>query len=560
MNKKTYTVTVNGKPIQVPVKINKKLAAKSAPGVKTKKSGLKKKIATAAIILGIGAGAIVGGHMLMDHLNNKAPETPAIVQQVNTVKEGLRFDPNSKENLIENAVFLIEDAAKTGKEISPEDAVLCSVVANSDELKPWFMGKLFGEAKDQEYTYGQLVDAYLRVAMMNVENMSLSKTDDLTFNTENIFASEEDYNYLNNIRTLATRFNNSNDEAEKKQIADELNKIAFELCTYETYDISSAAGTLSMLSLDGMRLITNTNNTYTVLPNDIRDEMFGDGEYGCRSEATFKSGDQVLPTHYSYRVNDLKLDSVQAKLKNAVLESGETVILDEIIRTVEERTKDVVITDVNAVDAINEEMEENRDILYEYEESKGQEKPNYSPKTNSDKTTKVNGKDAIINNDNTSKPTNEKSQAEAQKEVNDKAAQEQAEADRGSAAGKHDGENGLPKANLSGKSQTYIDTYNMAYDAYKAIYDAKNSTEKDELISEKEIPASQYQQNSVETSSSTTTYETTTVETQAPTTTHSQDELVSETYISLDDLTPEELQELRNAAVGEEIIVGGKTK
>lgn len=559
MKKKTYTVTVNGKQIQVPVKINKKLASKITPNVatpaKSKKSSLKKKIATTALVLAIGAGAIIGGHALMNHIN-KAPETPAVVQQADEVKEGLRFDPNSKENLIDNAVFLIEDAAKTGKEISPEDAVLCSVVANSDELKPWFMGKLFGEAKDQEYTYGQLVDAYLRVAMMNVENMSLSKTDDLAFNTESIFASEEDYNYLNNIRTLSTRFNTSTDEAEKKQIADELNKIAFELCTYETYDISSAAGTLSMLYLDGMRLITNTNDIYTVLPNDIRDEMFGDGEYGCRTEATFKSGDQVLPTHYSYRVNDLKLDSVQAKLKNAVLEDGETVILDEIIRTVEERTKDVVITDINAVDAINEEMEDNRNVLYEYEQSKGEDKSNYSPKTDSDQTTRVDGKDVIINNDNTNKPTNDKTQSQAQQEVNDQAAKEQAEADRGSAAGKHDGENGLPKANLSGKSQTYIDTYNMSYDAYKAIYDAKHSTEKDELISEKEVSTSQYQQNSsVETSSTIVS-----VETQAPTTTHSQDELVSERYISLDDLTPEQLQELRDAAVGEEIIVSGKTK
>lgn len=564
MSQKTYTVQANGKTIQVPVKVNNKLKPKNA-----KKSGLGKKIATTALVLTIGAGVVIGGFHLAKHLNKTPQDQTPVSGIIQVDQQSLRFDPNSTDKLIENAVFLIEDAAKAGKEISAEDAVLYCVVANSDELKPSFIGKLFGEPKDQKYNYNHLVDAYLRVGMMNVENMALSTTDDLTLNSEEVFANGEDYTYLKNIRTLTTRFNNSTDEAEKKQIADELNAIAAELCTYEVNDISSSAGVLSMLCLDGMRLITNTNSTYTVLPNDIRDEMFGAGDYGCRKDATFVSDGKVLQTQYSYRVNDLKLDSVEAKLERAVLEENETIVLDDIIAQIKDKTKDVVIaTEADAIDAINDKQEENRDILYEYEDTKGQNKENYTPKTDKDKTTVVNGKDVVVAPSNDTKPvTNEKTKEEAQKELEAELAKKQAEADKGAADGQYYGENGLAKPSLNGKSESYIKAFNMTYDAYKKIYDVQHSNEPDELIKEEEVKinssnVTKQEVSSVTESQSKIEETKTTTETSKPAeTTDNGSVLVSEEIVDLDDLTPEQLAELRSQLTGGEYETSnGKSK
>lgn len=559
------TVMVNGKPIKI--KVNPKLKNKGK-----KNNGLAKKIATGALILSIGAGAIFGGHALWNHWHSA--QDPKVVSEVQ-VKENLRFNPNSKESIVDNAVFLIEDAARAGKELDAEDAVLTVIVANSNEISSGFMGELFGETKDQTYTYGQLVDAYLRVGMMNVENMALSNSEDLALNTENIFSNQEDYDYLNNIRGLVYRFNNTTDENERTQIASELNQIALSLCTYDAYDISSAAGALSMLSLDGMRLITNTNTAYTVLPNDIRDEMFGDGDYTCHSEATFTTNDgQVLQTQYSYRVNDLKLDSVKTKLNNAVLEEGKTIILPEIIAEVKERTKDVQIADVNAVDAINEAMEENRNILYEYESSKGVSKSNYSPKTASDKVETHNGKEVIVSQDNTSKTPTGQTKAQAEAELKTKAADAQAEANKGASDGKYYGENGLAKPSLSGKSQTYINAFNASYDAYKAVYDAKHSTEPDVVIKEEIIPSTNYNTNNSYNNSSysnktnnssnynsnknnSSSYNsnknnssknnTSSNKNTSSSSNSSKGNVVKEEVVSVDDLSPEELRQWKEA-------------
>lgn len=571
------TVMVNGKPIKV--NVNPKLKTKNK-----KSSGLAKKIATGALILSIGTGAIFGGHALWNHWHSA--QDPKVVSEVQ-VKENLRFNPNSKESIVDNAVFLIEDAARAGKELDAEDAVLSVVVANSNEITSGFMGELFGETKDQTYTYGQLVDAYLRVGMMNVENIALSNSEDLALNTENIFANQEDFDYLNNVRNLVYRFNNAADENERIAIASELNQIASSLCTYDAYDISSAAGVLSMLSLDGMRLITNTNTSYTVLPNDIRDEMFGDGDYSCRTEATFTSNDgQVLQTQYSYRVNDLKLDSVKTKLNNAVLAEGKTIILPEIIAEVRERTKDVQIADVNAVDAINEAMEENRNILYEYESSKGVAKSNYSPKTASDKVETHNGKQVIVSQDNTSKTPKGQTKAQAEAELQTKVADAQAEANKGANDGKYYGENGLVKPSLSGKSQTYINAFNASYDAYKAVYDAKHSTEPDVVIKEEIIPATNYNtsnnnyttnnnsyNNNYNNNSSSSNYSSnknknnsskknnTSSSNSNSYSSSSKGNVVKEETVSLDDLSPEELRQWKEAiSNGEGEYSNGRTR
>lgn len=579
MEKRVYEYTgPDGKKIKVPVKVNSKLKSKKDKKVKekkekTNKSELAKKIATGALVLSIGTGVVLGGAALWNKISENEPT--AIVQQ--DVQHGIRFNPNGQENIVDKAVFLIEDAAKAGHAIDAEDAVLAVIVANSNEITPGFMGQLFGEKADQKYTYGQLVDAFLRVGMMESENIGVATDDELAINTESIFASEEDYAYLSKIRSLTARLNSTTDETEKASIAEELNKLAFDLCTYEAYDISSPAGVFAMLSLDGMRTTTNTNSKYTVLPDDIRDEMFGDGDYSCRTESTFITDDgQVLQTHYSYRVNDLKLDSVKSKLDDAVLKDGKTVILDDIIAEVTERTKDVVVSDFNVVDAINETMEANRNITYEYEASKGVVKPNYSPKTSSDKVTTVNGKEVIVGKDNTSTAPTGKTQSQAQAEVDNKAAVAQAEANKGAADGKYYGENGLAKPSLSGKSDSYVKAFNVAYDAYKAVYDAKHSKQPDEVVSSEFVPTNSYTNNSSynngyknnhtnnnnnDRNTSRNDRNTNSYNDRATSSNRGSSEVVSSEFIPLDGLSKEELRELERAAAGETpIYTDGKTR
>ena len=84
----------------------------------------------------------------------------------------------------------------------------------------------------------------------------------------------EDYMYLNSLRNLTMSFNLSKDESERNKIIGELNDMAVDLCTYDNLDISSPAGVFAMLSLDGMRVVTNPLET-PILHDDIRDEMFG---------------------------------------------------------------------------------------------------------------------------------------------------------------------------------------------------------------------------------------------------------------------------------------------
>lgn len=580
MESKTYYVPgPDGQKIPVTVKKNKKLLPnifKRKDNKDNKNKGLRKKIATTALILGVGAGTVLAGRSIWKHFSAPKASTSVYAKEYTTsndlnvnnnvnndnlsadtiVKQGLRFNPNTEESIIDKSVYLIEDAAKAGKQIDALDAVLTVVVANSNEITAGFMGKLFGEAKDQTYTYNKLVDAYLRTGMIEVENMGISKNDDLAFNVENIFANEEDYEYLANIRTLTTNFNNSKDTDEKKSISEELNKIAFDLCTYEAYDINSPASVLSMLSLDGMRIVTNTNSNYTILPNDIRDEMFGSGDYSCHTDATFTSDNgEVLQTHYSYRVNDLKLDSVKTKLDNAILAEGEITILDSIISEVKERTKDVVVADIDTIGAINETMEENRDVTYEYESSKGTTKPNYTEKEKDDHVEKNNGKDVIVSQDNTSKPSNDKTQEEAEKELEDKVADAQAEANKGASDGKYYGENGLKKPSLNGKSEIYKNAFNASYDAYKAIYDAKHSTEEDTIVDESfEATEPENNQNKPSTVTPTPTKEpidNSNNNSNSSSDSSDEDIIIGEEFIPLDSLTAEQLKELKDTVLGD---------
>lgn len=556
----TY-IAPDGEQFNIKCKVNNKLDKKAD-------SKLKRRIAATALAVSVGIGGILVAcsREKKETTQTTNPTTSATTNTTepavdNTEKEELRFNPNSKEGIVENAVYLIEEAAKDGKELDAKDAVLAVITANSNEISAGFMGQLFGERADQTYTYGHLVDAYLRVGMMQVENIGIAKDDDRAFNIENIFANPEDYNYLRTIRDLTTRFNNSTDKEEKQQIADELNKIAFDLCTSNAFDISSSAGILSMLSLDGMHIITaNSNNP--ILHDDVRDEMFGSGDYACSTDSTFtKSNGQVLQTQYSFRVNDLKLDSVKAKLDNAVLEDGKTIILNDIINEVNEKTKDVVIADFDVKEEINNEREENRDFVYEYETEPGVVKPNYSEKTDKDVVENVNGEDVIVvpkdevENENTTdaqKPVEDKTEKEeqttiettpapegdvadnkqeAEEKLEEKVEDAQAEANMGVADGKYDGENGLSKRSLEGKSEYYIKAYNRSYDAYKAIYDAKNSKEEDELI-KTEV---------VSTEETITESKSTEAENKIITKTESYD---------LNNLSKEELQKLMLAAVG----------
>lgn len=541
-----YFIDEKGNKVPLEVEANKKIKKDNK-----KDSKLKRKIATKVLVIAVGVGIITGGltHCVVQKEKQKStskkPTTSASDSMLNEVKDGLRFEPNSKESVVNNAVLLIEEAAKCGKELDAEDAVLATIVANSNELTAGFMGELFGERAEQTYTYNTLVDAYLRVGMMQVENVGVATNDEVAFNIENIFANEEDYNYLSNIRELTSRFNNSNDEKEKAEITDQLNKIAFDLCTYDAYDISSPAGILSMLTLDGMRIVTN-NSTNPILHDDIRDEMFGNGDYACQKEETFTENGQVFQTAYSYRVNDVKLDSVKTKLDNAVLEEGKTTILADIIAEVEEKTKDVQVSDFDMVEEINKEREENRTVTYEYESAPGVVKDNYSEKTDKDVVQNVGGKDVIIvdnNKTNTQTETNinqtnpdanttvgpeitteenvtvqpgesvvdtgnvEQNKQEAEEQLTTSWEKAQADSNQGSIDGEYYGQNGLAKPSFAGKSEYYINAFNANYDFWYSM-------------NQQDLTATE------------------------PTTT-------AESY-DLDNLSKEQLEELRSAAISNE--------
>lgn len=541
-----YTIKYNGVPIEVNAKVNSKLDTKNKLSSK-----LKKRVAAFGLAITIGLGTLAGCSIFKHFQNqNKTAEndpnnsisTTSVQltdEEANELKAGLNFDPNSPDSIIDKAAFLIEDAAKGGKTLDVEDAVLSVIVANSNEITPGFMGQLFGERADQTYTYGALVDAFLRVGMMQVENVGVAKDADIAFNVENVFASKEDHDYLYKIRDLITRFNNSTDEAERNQITTELNQMAFDLCTYEAYDISSPARVLAMLSLDGMHMVTN-NSSYPILPDDIRDEMFGNGDYACRTEGTYTSeSGQVHLTAYSDSVGDLKLDAVGPKLDNAILPKDKTSILNDIFAAVRERTKFVGVSDFEVVDEINRRRDEYRDGAYKYEIAPGVENPNYSEINNNDTVGEVNGKPVIIVEGDTVKPTAPtgdtgvaENKAEAENKLVDEQAKLQEESNKGAVDGKYYGENGLPKPSLDGKSQAYITAFNKSYDAYKAIYDAQHSTEPDELVDSQFQPTDE----SKETTSTTepTTEETKPVEeeskTQPPVSTPNNN-LVGSTFV-----------------------------
>lgn len=497
--------------------------------------------------------------------NQNSTET-TLVGEKNIDNNQGNYNPNSKRFIVDASVELIEEAAKAGKKLDAEDAVLAVIVANADEITNGFMGELFGEPINQTYTYGNLVDAYLRVMMMQVENIGIAKDSETTFNVENVFASLEDYEYLSNIRKLVDSYKNAETKEEKNEIVKKLNEIAFELCTYETYDISSAASVAAMLSLDGMRIITNNSNN-VVLPDDIRDEMFGNGNYTCSFEATYEENGQVFATIYSFRVNDLKLDSVKAKLENAILGQGKNVIIGEIINEVEGKTLNIVISDFDPVEEINKAREENRDVAYAYEEKPGKVKDNYSPITKEDKENIeiVDGEEVIVVPGDTiidvpetkpeeTKPSTEETipgetnptesteptgpiyedKESAEDAIEEEVIDAQAEANKGAEDGKNDAMNGNSKRDLSGKSEHYKNAYNASYDAWKKVYDAQHSKEEDipvETEPEQTEPVTVEETNPTEVTKP--------VESTEPT-----EQVVSETD-GLDGLTLEQLYELQ---------------
>lgn len=498
---------------------------------------------------------------------NQNPTETTSVSEKNIDNNQGNYNPNSKRFIVDASVELIEEAAKAGKKLDAEDAVLAVIVANADEITNGFMGELFGEPINQTYTYGNLVDAYLRVMMMQVENIGIAKDSETTFNVENAFASLEDYEYLSNIRKLVDSYKNAETKEEKNEIVKKLNEIAFNLCTYETYDISSAASVAAMLSLDGMRIITNNSNN-VVLPDDIRDEMFGNGNYTCSFDATYEENGQVFATIYSFRVNDLKLDSVKAKLENAILGQGKNAIIGEIINEVEGKTLNIVISDFDPVEEINKAREENRDVAYAYEEKPGKVKDNYSPITKEDKENIeiVGGEEVIVVPGDTiidvpeTKPEETKPSTEetipgetnptesteptgpiygSKEEAEDAVKQAEAERDKGVEDGMNDAMSGKPKRDLSGKSEHYVGAYHGSYDAWKKIYDAQHSKEEDIPV---ETEPEQTEPVTVEETNPTEVTEP--VESTEPT-----EQVVSETD-ALDGLTLEQLYELQYELLG----------
>lgn len=601
-----YMTTSTGEKIPVEVKLNKNLKTKKEDKkAKTKNnSKLRKALATTAVVLMIGTGvAKLAGCAVLNNEqeNTKATsdtsvsqiqedntETKETILPVEEVKEELRFNPNSKESVIENAVFLIEEAARCGKELDAEDAVLAVIAANSNDLTLGFMGELFGESAEQTYTYNMITDAYLKTCLIQLETVGVTKSNDIAFNMENVFATNEDYDYLNNLRSLIFKFNNSTDENEKAQIITELNELAFNLTTYDNLDISSPAGVFAMLSLDGMRLVTNPMAT-PILPDDIRDEMFGNEGYSCEDE-------QMLLTAYSNRVSDLKLDNLKAKLSGAVLAEGKTPILNDIIMEVKEQTKDVQISDFDAMAEINKIL--NSYIREEYvyvptettpvatetvTEATTEATTETTVETTTESTTEKEDEaeetiateaptekeedvviDVTIINPEVTTPTEpeieieenvtpepgeevidtgdvEENKEEAVEQVEEDWQKAQEESNLGAADGMAYGLAGSPKPSFAGKSEYYINAFNASYDVYYQIYlDAKAQQEEFEKEAE-EI------ENSITNETAT---ESTTVETEV--TTQSETEVVettTETY-DLDNLSVEELNALRDAALG----------
>lgn len=582
MEKMTIYMTdpTTGTKIPVEVKVNKNLNTKKQEK-RVSNSKLRRTLAATGIVLMIGTGVLSGCTLFNQNKVEKTSENNTSISQTvesNQVKEESRFDVNTKENVIDNAVFLIEEAARCGKELDAEDAVLAAIAANSNDLTLGFMGELFGEREQQTYTYNMITDAYLKACLIQLQTVGVAKSNYIAFNMENIFASNEDYEYLNNLRTLTTRFNTSVDENEKNQIITELNEIALDLCTYNTLDISSPASVLAMLSLDGMRIVTNNMET-PILHNDIRDEMFGNNTYSCKDA-------NVLPTAYSNRVSDLKLDNLKAKLDGAVLAEGKTPILNDIIMEVKERTKDVQISNFDAAAAINkilnsgyvdaptikdtnnqigsntptgsttskeETKVEDSKIEVEVEPEVEIPAPEVTPDTpvitptitNPEVTTPTEPEisveenvtpepdDVVIDTGNV-----EQNKQEAEEQVKSEWEIAQADSNQGSIDGMNYGLAGSPKPSFEGKSQYYINAFNASYDVYYQVYiDAK--AQEDQFAQESNT--AEAVQTEEQVTSETTVQEDVIVSEEVETTTEDYD---------LDSLSTEQLNALRDAALG----------
>jgi len=562
-----YYTDPQGNRVPVTVNINSKLDKKQKKDKKNKKdSKLRRKIAATALVLTIGVGAVVTACSVFkgnDETKNFNPSTDTTISNKDDSDNfdlSLRFNPNSKEGIVDSAVFLIEEAARGGKELDAEDAVLAAIAANSDEINAGFMGELFGERANQTYTYSSIVDAYLRVCMIQNENVGVTKSSERAFNIEDVFANAEDYSFLCNIRDLVTQFNNSTDKQERAKITEQLNQIATDLCDYDVYDISSSAGIVSMLTLDGMRIVTNTSDN-PILHDDIRDEMFGNGDYACKTEATYVSEEGIsLQTAYSNRVADLKLDSLKSKLENAVLVEGKTVILDEIISQVKEKTKDVKISDFDPVAEINAILEKNRTVPYEYENAPGDDKENYSPVTPEDDIQNIGGEDVIVIPGNSEEeeieptvpqPTEPKkdepeisieenvtpeedeeiedNREDAEEELVDEWEKAQADSNQGSIDGEKYGKNGWAKPSFAGKSEYYINAFNATYDFwYNEFQKRQAANETTSPTVDAVSPVSEENVNPTEIPEATT-----------------------DNSLDLSNLSVDELNELKNAALGE---------
>jgi len=585
-----YMSTPTGEKIPVEVKVNKNLTNKKQEkkSKQVNNSKLRKALATAGVVIMLGSGALSGCQLFT---NNKTDDYTSSISQTKDenfnnsdfekedVKEGLRFNPNSKEGIIEQAVFLIEEAARCGKELDPEDAVLAVIAANSGELSLGFMGELFGEQANQVYTYDMITDSYLKACLIQVETVGVSKNDNIAFNIENVFASDEDYNYLNTMRELTIKFNNSTSEAERNQIISELNQMALKLCTYDSLDISSPAGVLAMLSLDGMRIVTNPLDT-PILHDDIRDEMFGNHMYSCKDS-------NVLPTAYSNRVSDLKLDNLKSKLKGAVLAEGKTVILDEIISLVAEQTKDVQISDFDAAAEINKILNSyikeapivkpnpENNVPTKPSDNVTPEKPKEEQKTGNldvtepeipspeidpeapvikptiivPETPMPDKPDIKVEENVTPEPDEEvidtgdvdKNKEEAEEELISEWEKAQEDSAKGSADGKRYGLAGSGKPSFAGKSQYYINAFNASYDVYYQVYlDAK---EQEEQFAKEQEEAAKIEEKETINEESVET------ETVIENTETIEEAKTIDTY-DLDNLSVDELNALRDAALG----------
>ena len=528
----TYYTDAKGNKIPVELDLNENLKNNSK---------LKRRLMAGSLVLISAGGIAVGIAHLINHLNvNNLPdrEPKAVHGSKNPEDLGeatpekttdLRYNPNSKEAITEQAIYLIKEAAKNGKELDPEDAVLTVVAANSKELSYGFMGELFGQQSEQTYAAEDLVNAYIRVGLMVAENVGIATDEATALNMENIFANPEDFEFLCQNRNLTIKFNNSKDDADEVEITQQLNEICRKLCTYETFDKSSAASILSMLSLDGMRIVTN-NSDNVILPDDIRDEMFGTGDYYCSPDA------KPQYTQYANRVNDFR-EKIGIKLERAKGTGAPTI--KSIIKNVNEATKDVVIEKDKTIEMINEKREENRTTSYEYETSPGVVKPEYSEKTQEDQVIVVDGQEVVVEPSNKSNQVEsnqqqfqeekvEENKQQAEQVVQDKAILAQDASNSGAADAKVDAESGSKRsveetANKFGEyASFYIKAYNTAYPRWLAVYH----------------PTVEETTNTVSVDNANETVE----------------------EVSLDDLSKEQLLALRTAALGDTNIQSENTK